>query len=58
MLKAVTFDLWGTLIRERPTGIGLVKAERIRRIQKVLAEEQISRDIETIARAYDSMESG
>jgi putative hydrolase of the HAD superfamily len=55
MLKAVTFDLWGTLIKERPTGIGLVKAERIRQIEEALAEEQIIRDGETIARAYDSM---
>jgi hypothetical protein len=30
MLKAVTFDLWGTLIQERQEGLHRAKDERIR----------------------------
>jgi putative hydrolase of the HAD superfamily len=55
MLKAVTFDLWGTLMMDRPVGIRMVKAERIRRIGEVLRQEQIIRDPEAIVRAYNSV---
>jgi putative hydrolase of the HAD superfamily len=52
MLKAVTFDLWSTLITEKPEGLGLTKAERLRRIDEILRGEQIIVDPEEIRRAY------
>ena len=52
MLKAVTFDLWGTLITEKPEGTRWTKAERIRRIDEVLRSEQIIMDPEAIGHAY------
>ena len=52
MLKAVTFDLWGTLITEKPEGTRWTKAERIRRIDEVLRSEQITMDPEAIGHAY------
>jgi putative hydrolase of the HAD superfamily len=52
MLKAVTFDLWSTLITEKPEGLGLTKAERLRRIDEILRGEQIIVDPEEIGRAY------
>jgi putative hydrolase of the HAD superfamily len=52
MLKAVTFDLWGTLIKEKPEGTLRAKAERIRRIGEVLRSEQIIMDPAAIGRAY------
>jgi putative hydrolase of the HAD superfamily len=55
MLKAVTFDLWGTLMMDRPEGMRRVKAERICRIGEILQEEHIVRDTEAIGRAYESV---
>jgi putative hydrolase of the HAD superfamily len=52
MLKAITFDLWQTLIMETPEGSRWVRAERIRRIADVLRAEQITIDPEAISRAY------
>jgi putative hydrolase of the HAD superfamily len=55
VLKAVTFDLWNTLITERPEGSRHTSAERIGRIEAVLREERIFRDPDTIARAYGTV---
>ncbi|MBN1571406.1 MAG: HAD family hydrolase [Acidobacteria bacterium] len=55
MLKAVTFDLWNTLITERPDGLGWTKAERLRRIEEILRGEQIAVNPEEINRAYAAM---
>lgn len=52
MLKAVTFDLWSTLITERPESVGRTKAERLRRIEEILREERIILKQEEIAQAY------
>lgn len=55
MLKALTFDLWGTLMMDRPEGMRRVKAERICRIGEILREEDVVRDTEAIGRAYNSV---
>ena len=55
MLKAVTIDLWGTLIKETPEGSSWTKAERIRRIGEVLQGERKAEGQETISRAYEIM---
>ena len=55
MLKAVTFDLWSTLITERPEGLGWTKAERLRRIEEILRGERIIADPEEIGRAYSAV---
>jgi putative hydrolase of the HAD superfamily len=52
MLRAVTFDLWQTLMMETAGGTRGVKAERLRRIGEVLREEQIAVDAEAIDSAY------
>ncbi len=52
MLRAVTFDLWGTLMMDRAEGMQWVKEERIRRIGEVLGNEHIFRNPEAIRRAY------
>ena len=54
MLKAVTFDLWWTLIRETPEGSQHSKEERIRRIGAALLEEQVVVDPDAISRAYEA----
>jgi putative hydrolase of the HAD superfamily len=53
MLKAVTFDCWGTLMMEALVGTRQAKAERICRIEEVLREERIVKESEAIDRAYD-----
>jgi FMN phosphatase YigB (HAD superfamily) len=55
VLKVVTFDLWNTLITERPEGSLHTSAERIGRIDAVLREERIIRDPDAIARAYGAV---
>ncbi len=53
MLKAVTFDCWGTLIMEASTGTRRARTERIRRIDEALREERIVREPEAMDQAYD-----
>jgi putative hydrolase of the HAD superfamily len=55
VLKAVTFDLWNTLITERPEGSRHTSAERIGRIDAILREERIVRDTDAIVRAYGTV---
>jgi putative hydrolase of the HAD superfamily len=55
MLKAVTFDLWGTLIAEASQGTRRARTERICRIGEVFREERIVLATEAIDRAYDAM---
>jgi putative hydrolase of the HAD superfamily len=52
MLKAVTFDLWQTLIMETEEGSRWVRAERVRRMAEALRAERIIIDPEVICRAY------
>jgi putative hydrolase of the HAD superfamily len=55
VLKAVTFDLWNTLITERPERSRHTITERIAKIDAVLREERIIRDPDAIARAYGTV---
>jgi putative hydrolase of the HAD superfamily len=55
MLKAVTFDFWGTLMMEASQSTRRTRAERIRRIDEVLREERIIVGAEAIDRAYDAV---
>jgi putative hydrolase of the HAD superfamily len=55
VLKAVTFDLWGTLITERPEGIRSTREKRIGRIEMVLREQGIGRDRDQIDGAYKTV---
>jgi putative hydrolase of the HAD superfamily len=55
MLKAVTFDLWGTLMMEVSRGTRRTRLERIRRIDEILREEQSIVGPEEINRAYDAV---
>jgi putative hydrolase of the HAD superfamily len=55
MLKAVTFDLWQTLIMETEGESRGTKAERLRRIEEVLRQEQITVDAEAINGAYQEV---
>jgi putative hydrolase of the HAD superfamily len=55
MLKAVTFDLWGTLMMEATRGTRLTRTERIRRIDETLRENKIIVGQEAIDRAYEAV---
>ncbi len=55
MLRAVTFDLWQTLILDTPEGLAQARADRVRGIQEVLTLEGIVAEIGAVGRAYDSV---
>ncbi len=55
MLKAVTFDLWQTLLLDTPEGLRWTREERIRGIHEVLAREGIVAEIAAVAHAYDAV---
>jgi len=55
MLKAVTFDLWQTLILDTPEGLRRAREGRVRGVQEVLAREGILVDVAAVDRAYDAV---
>ena len=55
MLKAVTFDLWQTLILDTPEGLRQARAERVRGIHEILAREGLVVDIRAVEEAYDKV---
>ncbi len=55
MLKAVTFDLWGTLMLESESGTRRTRIERIRRMEEAFREERMAVEPEAIDRAYDAV---
>ena len=55
MLKAVTFDLWQTLILDTPEGLIRARAERIRGVQETLAREGMVVDTRAVEEAYDKV---
>jgi putative hydrolase of the HAD superfamily len=55
MLKAVTFDLWQTLILDTPEGLRQARADRVRGIQEVLARHGVQVDIAAVDQAYDAV---
>jgi putative hydrolase of the HAD superfamily len=56
MLRAVTFDLWQTLIKERPEASRRARADKFRRLRSVLRKEGIIRDSESIKMADNALD--
>jgi putative hydrolase of the HAD superfamily len=56
MLKAVTFDLWQTLILDTPEGLRQARAGRVRGLQDVLASHGIAVDMAAVDRAYGAVD--
>ncbi len=54
-LKAVTFDLWQTLLLDTPQGLRQAQAERIRGIHQILAGQGLSVQIGAVEQAYDAV---
>lgn len=55
MLRAVTFDLWQTLILDTPEGLRQARAGRVQGIHEVLAREGLTVKMEAVDRAYDEV---
>jgi HAD superfamily hydrolase (TIGR01509 family) len=57
MLKAVTFDLWQTLILDTPEGLRQARANRVRGIHEILSREGIVTELAAVGQAYDEVGS-
>lgn len=55
MLKAITFDLWQTLILDTPEGLRRARAERIRRVQDVLTSQGLEAGSSDVEAAYNAV---
>lgn len=55
MLRAVTFDLWQTLLLDTPEGLRQARAGRVRGIHEALAREGLRVKMEAVDRAYDEV---
>ena len=55
MLKAVTFDLWQTLILDTPEGVLQARAERVRGIHEILARQGLVVNARVVEQAYDKV---
>lgn len=55
MLKAVTFDLWQTLILDTPEGLRQARAERVRGMHGVLAAQGLRAQRGAVEAAYDAV---
>jgi putative hydrolase of the HAD superfamily len=55
MLRAVTFDLWQTLILDTPEGLRQARADRVHGIHDVLAREGIAVEVAAVDQAYDAV---
>jgi len=55
VLKAVTFDLWQTLILDTPEGLRQARADRVRGIHDALACEGIAVGVAAVGQAYDAV---
>lgn len=53
MIRAITFDLWGTLLDWSPTYLQMVRRLRLDAIGECLAAAGVTRSRETIAGAYE-----
>ncbi|HSB68522.1 MAG TPA: HAD family hydrolase [Candidatus Methylomirabilis sp.] len=53
MLRAVTFDLWQTLIQDTPEGLRQARAGRVRGIHEVLVRHGLAVDLTRVDDAYD-----
>ena len=55
MLKAVTFDLWQTLLLDTAEGLRRAREGRVRGIHDLLFREGLVRDVATVGQAYDAV---
>jgi len=55
MLRAVTFDLWQTLLLDTPEGLRRARAGRIRGIHEALSRHGLVVELDTVDRAYDAV---
>jgi putative hydrolase of the HAD superfamily len=55
MLRAVTFDLWQTLLLDTPEGLRWAREDRIRGVHEVLAQKGIAAEIAAVYNAYDAV---
>ena len=55
MLKAVTFDLWQTLILDTPEGLIRARSDRVRGIRETLAREGLLVHTRPVEEAYDKV---
>jgi putative hydrolase of the HAD superfamily len=55
MLKAVTFDLWQTLLLDTPEGLRRARAGRIRGIHELLTRQGIAVARDAVGLAYDAV---
>jgi putative hydrolase of the HAD superfamily len=55
MLRAVTFDLWQTLLLDTPEGLRKARAERVGGTHAILAREGHRIDIAAVDTAYDTV---
>lgn len=55
MLRAVTFDLWQTLIQDTPEGLRRARQDRVRGIREVLGRHGIAVELAAVDRAYDAV---
>ena len=53
--KAVTFDLWQTLILDTPEGLRRARAERLLRIQEVLSRQGLLVGAAALDHAYEAV---
>jgi putative hydrolase of the HAD superfamily len=55
MLKAVTFDLWQTLLLDTPEGLRRARADRVGGIRDALARQGFGVELAAVGRAYDAV---
>ena len=55
MLKAVTFDLWQTLLLDTPEGLRQARADRIHGVHALLARQGFAVDRDAVGLAYDAV---
>jgi putative hydrolase of the HAD superfamily len=53
--RAVTFDLWQTLILDTPEGLRRAREERVRGIHRILQAEGVTAEVDAVSRAYDAV---
>ncbi len=55
MLKAVTFDLWQTLLLDTPEGLQKARVDRVRRLCEALIGRGLSVELREVGQAYDGV---
>src|SRR5574342_89983 len=55
MLKAVTFDLWQTLLLDTPEGLRQARADRVRGIHDLLTRQGFAVERDAVGLAYDAV---